>query len=96
MNKYLLPATALAVCLGSSVSFAQSDTEKTTTTVSSPDGATQTTMNTSDGYRQYRRTITTTRHYNVEAFVAPTGYTYTRYELGARMPAVLLRTTAWC
>jgi Ni/Co efflux regulator RcnB len=91
MNKYLLPTAALAVCLGATLAFAQPDTEKTTTTVSSPDGMTQTaTMNTSDGYKQYRRTITTTRHYNAGAFVAPTGYTYSRYELGARMPAVLL------
>jgi Ni/Co efflux regulator RcnB len=91
MIKYLLPATALAVCLGSSIAIAQPDTEKTTTTMSSPDGTTQTTtMNTSDGYRQYRRTITTIRHYHAGAFVAPNGYPYTRYELGARMPAVLL------
>jgi Ni/Co efflux regulator RcnB len=91
MNKYLLPAAAFAVCLGSSTAFAQSDTQKTTTTMSSPEGTTQTTtMNTSDGYKQYRRTITTTTHYNAGAFVAPNGYTYSRYELGARMPAVLL------
>jgi Ni/Co efflux regulator RcnB len=91
MNKFLLPATALAVCLGSSIAFAQPDTEKTTTTMSSPEGATQTTTtNTSNGYKQYRRTITTTKHYDAGAFVAPNGYTYTRYELGARMPAVLL------
>jgi Ni/Co efflux regulator RcnB len=91
MNKYMLPAAALAVCLGSSAAFAQTDTEKTTTTVSSPDGTTQTTvMNTSDGYKQYRRTITTTKHYDAGTFVAPNGYTYSHYELGARMPAVLL------
>jgi Ni/Co efflux regulator RcnB len=91
MIKYLWPAAALAVCLGSSIAIAQPAPERTTTTTSSPDGTTQTTtMNTSDGYRQYRRTIATTKHYNAGAFVAPNGYTYTRYELGARMPAVLL------
>jgi Ni/Co efflux regulator RcnB len=91
MNKYLLPAAALAVCLGSPAAFAQTDTDKTTTTMSSPDGTMQTTvMKTSDGYKQYRRTITTTKHYDDGAFVAPNGYTYSRYELGARMPAVLL------
>ncbi len=92
MNKYIVPAAALAVCLGSSGAFAQDDTDKTTTTVSSPSGDTQTTTSTtksSDGYAQYRRTITTTRHYNVGAFVGPTGYTYTRYDLGARVPPEL-------
>ena len=91
MTKYMLPAAALAVCLGSSIAFAQVDKTTTTTTESSPDGSTQTTtMKTSDGYKQYRRTITTTKHYDAGAFVAPSGYTYSRYELGARVPAVLL------
>lgn len=93
MNGYMVPAVALAVCLGSSAAFAQADTEKTTTTMSSPSGDTQTTTSatkSSDGYRQYRRTITTTRHFDDGAFVAPPGYTYSRYELGARVPAVLL------
>lgn len=92
MNTYMLPAAALAVLLGSTVAFAQDDSEKTTTTMSSPSGDTQTTTstsNSSDGYAKYRRTITTTRHFDGGAFVAPTGYTYSRYELGARMPAVL-------
>lgn len=93
MNRYMLPAAALAVCLGSSAAFAQADTEKTTTTMSSPSGDTQTTTSTtksSDGYMQYRRTITTTKHFDGGAFVAPPGYTYSRYELGTRVPAVLL------
>lgn len=93
MNKYILPAATLALCLGSSAAFAQSDTEKTTTTMSSPSGDTQTTTSTtksSDGYTKYRRTITTTKRYDDGAFVAPPGYTYSRYEIGARMPAVLL------
>jgi Ni/Co efflux regulator RcnB len=93
MMKYMLPAAALAVCLGSAVAFAQPDADKTTTMVSSPSGDTQTTTTTaksSDGFAQYRRTITSTKHFDDGKFVAPTGYTYSRYELGARMPAVLL------
>lgn len=93
MKKYMLSAAALAVCLGSSIAFAQPDTENVTTSTSSPSGATQTTTNTtnsSDGYAQYRRTITTTKHYDDGTFLAPSGYTYSRYEIGARVPAVLL------
>lgn len=92
MNKYIVPAAALAICLGSTGAFAQDVTDKTTTTVSSPSGDTETTTNTTksdDGYAQYRRTITTTRHYDAGAFVGPRGYTYTRYDLGARVPAEL-------
>jgi Ni/Co efflux regulator RcnB len=91
MKKYILPAAALAVCFGSSIAFAQSDADQTTTTVSSPSGNSQTTtMKSSDGYAQYRRTITTTKHYDDGAFIGPAGYVYSRYELGARMPAELL------
>jgi Ni/Co efflux regulator RcnB len=91
MNKLILPATALAVCLGSSVAFAQTDTEKSTTTETTPAGTTQTTtMQSNDGYKQYRRTITTTKHYNAGVFMAPSGYTYTRYAIGQRVNGDLL------
>jgi Ni/Co efflux regulator RcnB len=93
MNKYMLPAAALAVCFGSTVAFAQPDSEKTTSTMSSPEGTTQTVSNTTksdDGYAQYRRTITTKKHYEAGAFAAPTGYTYSRYKLGERVPAIVL------
>jgi Ni/Co efflux regulator RcnB len=93
MMKYMLPAAAVAVCLGSAIAFAQPDTDKTTTTMTSPSGDTQTTTSTkksSDGYAQYRRTITTTKHYEDGAFIGPAGYIYSRYKLGATMPAELL------
>jgi Ni/Co efflux regulator RcnB len=93
MNKYMLTAGAFAICLVSSSAFAQVDTDKTTTTVSSPSGDTQTTTSmtkSNDGYAQYRRTITTTKHYNEGVFIGPEGYTYSRYDVGARMPAELL------
>jgi Ni/Co efflux regulator RcnB len=93
MKKYILPAAALAVCFGSTVAFAQSENEKSTTTMSAPDGSTQSTTTTikSDdgGYTQYRRTITTKKHYDAGAFTAPSGYTYSRYELGGHVPDVL-------
>ena len=90
MKKYMLPAAALAVCLGSSVAFAQNEDSKTTTTVETADGATTTTvMKSSDGYKQYRQTITSTKRYDDGTFTAPNGYTYSRYELGARTPAVI-------
>jgi len=91
MKKLMLPAAALATCLCSSAAFAQDDAVKTTTTESTPDGTVQTTtMQSNDGYKQYRRTITTTKHYDAGAFVAPSGYTYTRYELGQRVNGELL------
>src|SRR6204780_719987 len=71
MNRLMISAAAIAVCLGSSAALAQDDT-KTTTTVSSPDGMTQsTTTKTSDGYKQYTRTTTATKHYNAGVYVGP-------------------------
>jgi Ni/Co efflux regulator RcnB len=93
MMKYMLPAAALAVCLGSAIAFAQPESENTTSTVTSPSGDTQTTTSTTksgDGYAQYRRTITTTKHFDNGAFIGPAGYVYSRYELGATMPRELL------
>ena len=76
MNRLMISAAALAVCLGSSAALAQDDT-KTTTTVSSPEGTTQTTTTkTSDGYRQYTRTVTATKHYDAGPYVGPSGYSY--------------------
>jgi len=90
MNKLMMSAAALAVCLGSSAAFAQ-DNEKTTTTMSSPEGTTQTTTTkTSDGYKQYVRTETATKHYNAGAYVGPTGYVYSRYAVGMRAPGMFL------
>jgi Ni/Co efflux regulator RcnB len=92
MNKLMMRATALAVCLGSSAALAQ-DSDKTTTTVSTPAGTTETTTTTTksdDGYAQYRRTVTSTRHYDAGAFLGPSGYIYTRYSVGQRAPAILL------
>jgi Ni/Co efflux regulator RcnB len=95
MKKYILPTAALAVCLGSTLAFAQTDTDKTTTTMSTPAGTEQTTTtteNSNDGYAQYRRTITTKKHYDAGAFMAPSGYTYSRYALGQRVNSELLGT----
>ena len=91
MNNLLMSASAVALCLGSSTAFAQ-DSEKTTTTVSSPSGMTETTTTTktSDGYKRYVRTITATKHYNTSVFMGPPGYVYTRYTIGDRAPSTLL------
>jgi Ni/Co efflux regulator RcnB len=90
MNRLMISAAALAVCLGSSAASAQDDT-KTTTTVSSPEGMTQTTTTkTSDGYRQYTRTVTATKHYNAGVYVGPSGYSYSRYSVGMRAPKMFL------
>jgi Ni/Co efflux regulator RcnB len=90
MNKFSMAASGLALCLGSSTAFAQ-DSEKTTTTVSSQSGMTEsTTTKTSDGYKRYVRTITPTKHYNTSVFMGPPGYVYTRYTIGDRAPSTLL------
>jgi Ni/Co efflux regulator RcnB len=92
MNKFFMSASAVALCLGSSNGFAQ-DSEKTTTTVSSPSGLTETTTTTtktSDGYKRYVRTIAATKHYNTTVFMGPAGYVYTRYAIGDRAPSTLL------
>ena len=34
----------------------------------------------------------TTKHYDAGTFVAPAGYTYTRYSIGERVPHVLIAT----
>jgi Ni/Co efflux regulator RcnB len=90
MNKLMTSASAVALCLGSSAAFSQ-DNQKTTTTVSSPSGMTETTTTkTSDGYKQYVRTITATKHYNASVFMGPPGYVYNRYTIGERAPSMLL------
>ena len=95
MKKYMLTTAALAVCFAPTFALAQTGTDKTTTTVSSPSGTEQTTTtteNSNDGYAQYRRTITTKKHYDAGAFTAPDGYTYSRYALGQRVNTELLGT----
>jgi Ni/Co efflux regulator RcnB len=90
MRTLMISAAALALC--ASAAMAQ-DSEKTTTTVSTPAGTTQTTTTTTqstDGYAQYRRTVTSTKHYTAGAFVGPSGYVYTRYAVDDRVPAAML------
>jgi Ni/Co efflux regulator RcnB len=98
-NTLMISVAALALGLGVTVASAQDmhgsqDTHETTTTTSAtPMGDTQTTTTTGtdkDGYRQYRRQVTVTHHYLVAAYVPPTGYTYTRYDLGQRVPTTLV------
>ncbi len=94
MRNLIVPA-ALALVLGSTAALAQPDTEKTTTTVATPSGVDKTTTTTTtanDGYAQYRKTVTSKKHYEAAAYVAPEGYTVTRYSLGQRVPTVVLHS----
>jgi Ni/Co efflux regulator RcnB len=91
MNKLILPAAAaFALSLGA----AAAQTESQTTTVqSSPDSQTTTTTTERNGaYGTYRKTVTSTKRYDVGTFVAPSGYTYSRYSIGERVPQVLITT----
>jgi Ni/Co efflux regulator RcnB len=90
--KNLLTTTAvLALLAGTTAAFAQT-TE--TTTTQSPDSSTQTTVTKSTDengdYTQYRKTVTSTRHFDAGAWDAPSGYTVRHYTLGDRLPNGLL------
>ncbi len=94
-NKLMISVAVLALGLGATGALAQDSEQKTTTTVATPAGTSQTTTTTgtdSDGYTKYRRSVTVTKHYHEAAFVPPTGYTYTRYDLGQRVPTTLITT----
>ena len=93
MSKLLISASALAICLGCSAgAFAQQDTQTTTKeTTTTPEGSTTTRTTTSDdGYTQYRKTVTSTHHYNAGPYEAPQGFSYTRFTVGQRVPHELL------
>lgn len=89
--KNLLTTTAvLALFAGTVAAFAQ---PAETTTTQSPDTTTQTTVtkSSSDGdYTEYRKTVTSTRHYHAGEWAAPTGFTVRHYSLGDRLPRDLL------
>jgi Ni/Co efflux regulator RcnB len=92
-NVLMISVAALALGLGATAALAQDTEQKTTTTVATPMGTSQTTTTTgtdADGYTKYRRSVTVTKHYTVAPFVAPSGYTYTRYDLGQRVPVTLI------
>lgn len=92
MKNLIIPAAA-ALVLSLGAASAQTYESHTTTTQTSPEDGTQTTTSTTernDGFATYRKTVTATRHYNDGQFMAPAGYTYTRYRIGDRVPDVLL------
>lgn len=93
MSKLLMSAAALALCVGTTAAFAQAEQTTTRETTTTPAGTTQTTTHTetsNDGYTQYRKTVTSTKQYNVGAFMAPSGYTYQKFAVGDRISPLLL------
>lgn len=94
MNKLMLSAAAMALCLGTASAYAQEDQTTTTTSVQNPDGSTdvtkQTTTTSNDGFATYRKTVTSKHRYNAAAFVAPSGFTYRRFSVGEHVPSMLL------
>jgi Ni/Co efflux regulator RcnB len=93
MSKLLMSAAALALCVGTSAAFAQADTSTTRETTTTPAGTTQTTTHTetsNDGYTQYRKTVTSTKHYDAGAFMAPSGYTYQKFAVGDHVSPLLM------
>ena len=90
MNKLMLSAAAIALCLGASAASAQ-DEQTTTTTVQTPTSTTTTkTTEGTDMYGNYRKTVTSRKRYNAAAFVAPSGFTYRRFSVGEHVPNALL------
>jgi Ni/Co efflux regulator RcnB len=94
MRNLMISAAAVALCLGASAANAQSDQQTTTTTVQQPNGDSQTTKETTttdeNGYTQYRKTVTSKKHYDAAAFVAPSGFSYRRFSVGEHVPNMLL------
>lgn len=91
MTKLMMSAAALALCVSGSAFAQQSQT--THETVTTPAGTTETTTHTetgSDGYATYRKTVTSTKHYQAGAFVAPSGYTYEKFRVGDHVSPLLL------
>jgi Ni/Co efflux regulator RcnB len=93
MRNLMISAAAVALCLGASVANAQTE-QQTTTTVQAPNGDSQTTKETTTtdaaGYTKYRKTVTSKKHYDAAAFVAPSGFTYRRFSVGEHVPNALL------
>lgn len=92
MSKLMMSAAAFALCLGAPAAFAQ-QSQTTHETVSTPSGTTDTTTHTetsSDGYATYRKTVTSTKHYDAGAFMAPSGYTYQKFAVGDHVSPLLL------
>ena len=94
MRKYLLSSAAVALLMGTSLAFAQTN-ETTTTTTQNPDTTTRTTVTKSTDsngdYTQYKKTVTSTRHYDAGAWAAPADYSARRFNLGDRLPSDLLQ-----
>jgi Ni/Co efflux regulator RcnB len=89
----MMTSAALALLMGAGVAIAQTD-QTTTTTTQTPDATTQTTVTKSQdangNYTQYRKTVTSTRHYDAGAWIAPSDYQARHFVLGDRLPADLL------
>ncbi|HEY5239142.1 MAG TPA: RcnB family protein [Rhizomicrobium sp.] len=93
MMKKSLLATAVSAALGSAgVAFAQDQT--TTTVTQTPDETTQTTVSKSHdadgGYTEYRKTITSSKHFAIGPWTPPPDYTVHHIVLGDKLPADLM------
>ena len=96
MRNLLLGSAAAALVLGTSLAFAQT-TQTTTTYSQSPDSTTRSTttdtQNMDGTYTQYRKTVTSTRHYDAGVWTAPADYSARHFGLGDRLPSDLMVQT---
>jgi Ni/Co efflux regulator RcnB len=92
MKNLLLSSVAAALLLGTSLAFAQ-NTQTTTTYSQSPDSTTRatttSTQNMDGTYTQYKKTVTSTRHYDDGTWAAPADYAPHHFGLGERLPSDL-------
>jgi Ni/Co efflux regulator RcnB len=93
MKYLLISAAAIVVLMGTGAAFSQTD-QTTTTVTHTPDSTTQTTVTKSqdaDGnYTQYRKTVTSTRHYDAGAWAPPADYRPHHIGVGDRLTPDLL------
>lgn len=96
MRKSLITTAMLAALGTAGVAFAQSD-QTTTTTTDTPDATTQTTVTKSHtddgGYMEYRKTTTSSKHFQIGPWTPPPDYTVHHIVLGDRLPAGLMAGT---
>lgn len=93
MRKLLLGGAAAVLLMGTGAASAQSS-QTTTTTTQSPDETTRTTVTNTDNmdgtYTQYKKTVTSTHHFDDGVWTAPEDYRAHHFGVGDRLPGDLM------
>ena len=90
-KSFMVPLLALALSGSGAMAQPTQNSTTTTTTVETPSSSsTTTTTESSDGLTKYRKTVTASKSYDAGPFRAPSGYAYSRYQVGDHVPTALL------